>query len=752
MNQRNATYRLLLGLVLWLGLGMLAKGQDFEACNSLFKKLVATYNQSIEQNDPSLLRTSEYKQTLYQFQKAYTQYHRLYYTPADSTERLSNEAVALFLAGNASGARNLLAKLDSSQGSTSLVQNRALILLGNKAYQEAISLFSTVNTPEARLNTVLAMGQLDPEKAIEYAQQHPRGNTDGKANFNLGVLYKKLERYDEAFAELNAAVRQHDNPAYRTMRGDIFMLQKKYASALKDYEKLARRSPKAHVRYANALLLTGDYTRAKAEFDDFLLFKPKVSKGEAYMGKAHTEYALGNLKEAARMYRLAATVRPDDPAPICGEANLLLAKKEYKQAYLAFRRILVEYPDYTPAKLGQAMASYGLNRFEEALDAFDAAESLFDPTNRLFADSYLGRAYARYFSGNSAAALEDFETVLRLKPSAYEAMVGLSNIMIDARKYPQAGQYLAKALNYEKKNDKMWSNYGNLLLHFNMYQKAYNVFRTATRLDPTNRIAQNGWGISLLENDELDRSIQLFDSLVVKNPTTSYLLNNRGIVHAYLGNRDHQAYRLEASQQRYQWAFNDFKEGLLNAPSKRFYNVNKGNVHRIWEEYDLAQTSYEAHQDKSALNNLGVMYAGMQRPKDGLYYLNIALQIDSTYRVFKYNMALLIRTNQARTTNAVASAKASPFGDIGIKYSRDGFVTIYLYDYEYDTLHVKGAHFVPPPAEVIQEDFFIPIYNFKLLRYSTQKLAPKKKKGAKDREQRVKLPGRRSRTGTDCPV
>jgi tetratricopeptide (TPR) repeat protein len=348
--------------------------------------------------------------------------------------------------------------------------------------------------------------------------------------------------------------------------------------------------------------------------------------------------------------------------------------------------------------------------------------------------------------------MEDFETVLRLKPSAYEAMVGLSNVMIDARKYPQAGQYLAKALNYEKKNDKMWSNYGNLLLHFNMYQKAYNVFRTATRLDPTNRIAQNGWGISLLENDELDRSIQLFDSLVAKNPTTSYLLNNRGIVHAYLGNRDHKAYRLEASQQRYQWAFNDFKEGLLNAPNKRFYNVNKGNVHRIWEEYDLAQTSYEAHQDKSALNNLGVMYAGMQRPKDGLYYLNIALQIDSTYRVFKYNMALLIRTSQARTANAVASAKATSFGDIGIKYSRDGFVTIYLYDYEYDTLHVKGAHYVPPPAEVIQEDFFIPIYNFKLLRYSTQKLAPKKKKGAKDREQRVKLPGRRSRTGTECPV
>ena len=39
-----------------------------------------------------------------------------------------------------------------------------------------------------------------------------------------------------------------------------------------------------------------------------------------------------------------------------------------------------------------------------------------------------------------------------------------------------------------------------------MFKKGYNVFKKAISLNSENIKAQNGWGVTLLENDQLDKS------------------------------------------------------------------------------------------------------------------------------------------------------------------------------------------------------------------------------------------------------
>src|SRR5690606_21662982 len=148
--------------------------------------------------------------------------------------------------------------------------------------------------------------------------------------------------------------------------------------------------------------------------------------------------------------------------------------------------------------------------------------------------------------------------------------------------------------------------------------------------------------------------------------------------------------------------------------------------------------SDKADQDKSALNNMGIMYAGQERMKDAMYYLSVAHQIDSTHRVIKYNMAVLANDKQKELAKLVASTKNDDlFSDIGIKYSLDGFVTLYLYDYEYDPLEFKGRHFLELPVEEYNDNYFIPHYDFELLEYTNNKLGIPIKKKPKYKSQKV---------------
>jgi tetratricopeptide (TPR) repeat protein len=729
--------------------------QEFRECQQLFEELLPVFKQSFEENNPALLRTTDYRRTLLQLQKAYQAYHRIHYAYTDSVQRTNNEAVLLTLSGNYPRALYQMETLDFTGDDPRYRYHRGLVRLLNKQYAAARTDF--LNNPASKyaaLNTLVAYGEqrMWPE-GLSYATQASHGNTAGKWNYNTALLHKALGQADEALNELTTAIRQKDRfMAYRLQRGDVLMSLGKDKRAVDDFEKVARQHPKAQIRYANALLSVQRFGEAKRIFEEYLKTEDRTFRPNANLGMGHANYGLQQLNEAQRYYQLAATQLRDDKVALCGQGNVLLSKREYRAAGQLFQRILVADSTYLSAYLGRALVHYGLKRYPEALADFEKAASLLDENNRVLADVFVSRGYCYYYTGRPVEAQRDFQRAIRLDPNRYEALAGMSSVLIDQRRYSEAGQYLSKALVHEKTYDRMWSNYGNLLLHFDMYSKSYDVFKKAISLNPANLKAQNGWGVVLLENDKLDKSIAVFDSLVKANPTVPYLLNNRGIVQAYLGNRHEQRQQSPEARVRYTGAQQDFAQAMKLNPVRKFYNVNQGNVYRYWEQFDEAKESYKAYQDKSALNNTGILYAGLEKMADARYYLGVAIQLDSAHKVFQFNMNLLVKGKHKELARAVASARDDgPYSDIGIKYSRDGFVTIYLYDYEYDTLYFPGRHYLPLPVDTYQEDYFIPEMDLSLMPYEKKKFGVKVNRKTKYKAQRVNLPGR-SKSGTQCPV
>lgn len=350
--------------------------------------------------------------------------------------------------------------------------------------------------------------------------------------------------------------------------------------------------------------------------------------------------------EAQRYYKLSSTLKRESPSLICGFGNVHLSRHEYQFAFNMFDKVLKKDSSFLPAYLGRAVAYFGMKKYDLALQDFKTAEKAMDADNKFYADLFVTKAYSEYYLGKTKDAAADFEKAIHLDPTRYEALAGMSNILIEEKRFAEAGQYLANALRYHQNDDLMWSNYGNLLLHFDMYKKGFQVFRKAVALNPRNINAQNGWGIVLLENDQLDRSMSLFDSLVKEQPQLSFLHNNHGIVQAYIGNRHEQAHQVNEANARYDGAYEDFRKAMDTAPARKLYNVNQGNVYRYWEKYDEAKLSYQSYQDKSALNNTAVMYAGIDRIKDAKYYLGVAIKMDSLHRVFQYNMNVLVKGKQ----------------------------------------------------------------------------------------------------------
>ncbi|TDE16537.1 tetratricopeptide repeat protein [Dyadobacter psychrotolerans] len=749
------SFNIILLFILTLGVIRPASAQDFSECQKLVKELLPVFNRSFEENNPALIREESYQRTLHQLQAAYVKYNKEAFAPADSVQRMNNEAVMLALSGNYRRALHIMEGLELS-GDPQLQYNRGLFNLLSGLYPAARNDFS--NAPsgsQANLNMLFSYArQKKYAEGKDFAATSSGKNSGGKWNYNIGMIHKFNGEYEEAVNEITTAIKQKDDVmAYRLQRGDILMRTGNQKKAVKDFEKEARRHLKAQIRYANALLSINQFSQARAVFENYLESNDRTFRGDAYLGIAHACYGLKQIPEAQRYYRLASTLKREIPALQSGIGNTHLSKHEYQFAFNLFDRVLKKDTSYLPAYLGRAVAHYGMGKYDLALKDFKKAEKALDENNRFHADLFVTKAFSEYYLNKSKEAQEDFARAIRLDPARYEALAGMSSIMIDQKRFSEAGQFLAKALQYEQTYDKMWSNYGNLLIHFDMFNKGYQVFKKAVSLNPENINAQNGWGIVLLENDQLDRSMALFDSLVKEKPELPFLHNNHGIIQAYIGNRHEQKRQINEANARYEGSFADFKKAMDVAPARKFYNVNQGNVYRYWQQYDEAKLSYQSYQDKSALNNTAVMYAGQDKIKDAKYYLGVAIQIDSLHRVFQYNMTILAKGKQKEMMRLVASAgDTGPYSDIGIKYSRDGFVTIYLYDYEYDKLTFPGRHYMPLPVAEYNEDYFIPEYDFKLAVYGKKKKSTNKIKKPKYKSQKVKMPGGKSMSGTKCPV
>ncbi len=630
----------------------------------------------------------------------------------DPIWKLNNRAVRLVEAGNPSEALRLLDAALSQKRNDTLAFNRALVL-GRNADALA-GLLPVSYLPGGSLNRGILRCRLGQwADGLNDIQGSPiRPDWADERAFNLAVANWHIGRSVEAARALNEAGSNVSNPAaLKLLEADLLLLQNRSTDAIARYNELGR---SADTRSGAALRLGQARLQVQLYDEAIKLFQEALENGDqsksaqfsAHYGLGMALYARRSVEKAVNEFRTALHIDPSSVLAQTGLAHALCSSHNYKAALAAYEKVLQLNPSDKQIRLGMAIALVRLDRPIDALKAFKAAESLMNPVDTTMADAFLHRGLALLAINLPVQALAALQTASILRPNQPALLAAVSEANRRAGRLVPAVQTLSAALQMDPKNLAMRTNRGTLLLQFDRIEDAYVDFFNVLQVKPRHTNALNGIGISLLEVDKLEEARFTFDGLVGGGNDKAYLHNNRGVVESYLGLRAEKLGQHAEAKRSFELARDAFAKAQQLDSSGLSYQNNLGNALRNLDQFDEAARAYQRFLSRSARNNLGILMATQKRPADARRYFESAVLADTADRTFRYNRLRFYRNTYpdsiARRPDLQGSDRRNYWAGISAKYSRDGYMTVYLYDFGYEPYNYPADHLfslLPEPMQ-----------------------------------------------------
>ncbi|WP_164851257.1 tetratricopeptide repeat protein [Larkinella soli] len=632
---------------------------------------------------------------------------------ADSIPRLNNTAIRLAYNKNYSGALQLLQRAAAARPSDTILYNQAIVLSRLRRYEEAGSLMQQIGSfSQAQANRgVFTCMTGDVKAGLAMMESAAVGKGADRVAFNRAVAYLHAGQFAEAEQAAGQALRSRGSePVYRLVKGDAQLGLGKHKEALNTYRQLERQESLATVlpvRIGNALLGLKEYEEAAEQFESYLLSGDRTFQASARYGLANAYYGRKEFAKAVAEYRRAVQFQPTWVQARTGLGNALCSTRDYRSARIEYEAALVVDPENQAAHLGLGVVSHRQGLYEQAMEHFLQAPDLFDAKNADLADCFLSRGLTYLALNRLDSALVNFAVAMRLDKKHPAAYAGASEVYRKKDSFRYTLEYLEKAIRLSPQNDRMLTNKGNMYLRAGNMEEAYANFSWALNHNARNVNALNGLSIALLEKDRIEEAELVLDSLINRGNHKSFLYNNRGIVRSYLALKHEKHRDVNQAKQFYYRAIRDYERARdLDSTHKTYYN-NLGNVYKNIQEQAKAVKSYQGHLDRSAINNMGVLFASNGKPDLGRHYLNIAISLDSASLVYNYNRFKIYREffkdSLAHRPDLLRAEQLMPSTSISSKYSKDGYINIYLYDYDFERYEFPGDHFFP-----IQTDAPVP--------------------------------------------
>jgi TolB-like protein/DNA-binding winged helix-turn-helix (wHTH) protein/Flp pilus assembly protein TadD len=225
------------------------------------------------------------------------------------------------------------------------------------ACKQALALDSSLREVEMGLaHLYLVTGRADQAAALLHSVIS-KDPTDADAYIGLGDAYAGQHRTAEAETAYGRAIEAEPSyAAARTALGSFLFQHGRAAAAVPHYRRVTELVPGSATAFDNlgaALLMSGDFPAAGAAFERSLKLAPSRS---GYSNSGTVYYLLGRFGEAARMFREATELAPEDhgvwgnlaDALYQTEAGRAEAEHDYRHAVaLAERRVGVNPSDAT---------------------------------------------------------------------------------------------------------------------------------------------------------------------------------------------------------------------------------------------------------------------------------------------------------------------------------------------------------------------------------------------------------------------
>jgi tetratricopeptide (TPR) repeat protein len=232
-------------------------------------------------------------------------------------------------------------------------------------------------------------------------------------------------------------------------------------------------------------------------------------------------------------------------------------------------------PDLADAHVNRGSALHGLNRFTEAVSAFDRALAL----RPNYAEAHYNRGNALYALKRHEEALASVDAALALRLDYVEALTNRGAVLHALDRDEEALASLDRVIALEPNNVEALVNRGVVLNALKRYDDALACYQRALRLCPDHLDALTNRGVALHDLTRYEEALTSHGRALALQPDFAEALSNRG-------NTLHELRRFDD-------ALTSFDRALALAPDFAEAHSNRGNVLQELRRFDEALTSYD---------------------------------------------------------------------------------------------------------------------------------------------------------------
>lgn len=214
------------------------------------------------------------------------------------------------------------------------------------------------------------------------------------------------------------------NISCRIKLAELYFFVQDFERSIKNSNAVLKIDPTKHL--ANffkgmSLLEFGDTTKALRSFHDALEMKPDFVRAVEMLSKV---YAEKDDDLAIDYYKSLLNLRPNDRTVYFNIGYFYQKRLDYSKS-LDFYNLAVKVdPENDGAYYNMGYIQTELKRYDEALKLFTKATEI----NTISYQSYFARGYVYELLGNKTRALEDYSSVLILKPGYVPANQGIDRL------------------------------------------------------------------------------------------------------------------------------------------------------------------------------------------------------------------------------------------------------------------------------------------------------------------------------------
>ncbi len=182
--------------------------------------------------------------------------------------------------------------------------------------------------------------------------------------------------------------------------------------------------------------------------------------------------------------------------------------------------------------MSRAMTALTAGEYARAIEIYDQILSQYPSRT----EAHFQRAFAQDRLGKFRAAIEGYETTLRLNPQEVRALNNLGFLLVDrSLDVPRGEKLLTRAItlapDFGAAHDSLgWAEYRK-----KNYGRAEQLFRLAIKKDPDNRSAYYHAGVLTLKRGDYARAAMYLRKLTERDPTHARGLMGLGMAYKHLG-------------------------------------------------------------------------------------------------------------------------------------------------------------------------------------------------------------------------